>query len=180
MSFVDSQGKIKKWEYVSRTTKSSQVDGVSILATITHESILKLIAISIFRYPVSKFVLELPAGLIDKDDIDPGYSAIREFKEETGYTARKEDIVGEGEIIYNDPWKSDECTRIVKINVDSSLEENKHPKQELEPSEQINIELIPVENMMDHLLELCRTRDYLLDARLYSIAHGIQLGKLIK
>mmetsp|Transcript_12329 Transcript_12329/g.12348 ORF Transcript_12329/g.12348 Transcript_12329/m.12348 type:complete len:104 (+) Transcript_12329:155-466(+) len=103
MTFTDSTGHLKKWEYVTRSTKKAEADGVSILATIRHNGSLHLIANAIFRYPVSKYVLEFPAGLIDNEDSDCINSALRELKEETGYTARREDVTEIGEVSYNDP-----------------------------------------------------------------------------
>ena len=40
-----------------------------------------------FRHPVNNNVLELPAGLIDPGET-PFETALRELKEETGYTGR--------------------------------------------------------------------------------------------
>ncbi len=40
-----------------------------------------------WRYPVDKYIYELPAGTVDKGE-PPKKTAIRELKEETGYTAK--------------------------------------------------------------------------------------------
>jgi ADP-ribose pyrophosphatase len=46
----------------------------------------KFIMVSQYRYPFEKFMLEFPAGKLD-DKEDPQICAVRELKEETGYTA---------------------------------------------------------------------------------------------
>ena len=40
-----------------------------------------------FRYAVGRDILEIPAGKIDKGETDPVAAAVRELREETGYTA---------------------------------------------------------------------------------------------
>lgn len=46
----------------------------------------KVILVRQFRKPVEKIMLEIPAGKIEKGE-DPLETAVRELKEETGYTA---------------------------------------------------------------------------------------------
>lgn len=41
-----------------------------------------------YRYPIDEYALELPAGIIDGGE-EPKECAVRELKEETGYTAGK-------------------------------------------------------------------------------------------
>ena len=42
-----------------------------------------------YRYACGRTVLEIPAGKIDKGEMDPEAAAIRELKEETGYEAKE-------------------------------------------------------------------------------------------
>ncbi len=49
-----------------------------------------------YRYACGRPVLEIPAGKIDRGDTDPVSAAVRELKEETGYTA--ENIVHMGDV----------------------------------------------------------------------------------
>ncbi|QIB68865.1 NUDIX hydrolase [Aminipila butyrica] len=48
----------------------------------------KVLLVRQFRKPVEKVVLEVPAGKIEKGE-DPYETAVRELKEETGYTAEQ-------------------------------------------------------------------------------------------
>ncbi len=47
----------------------------------------ELLFVKNYRYPIDEMVLELPAGLIDKDE-DPLETAKRELEEETGYVLK--------------------------------------------------------------------------------------------
>ena len=172
-TFTTKSGKPGIWEHVSRPTRTSDSDGVSLLATITHEGVLKLITIGIYRIPLNQWVLELPAGMIDAKDKDPASAALRELKEETGYTASIENIKETGLIAYNDPWKSNECSRLVRVHIDSSLSENKNPLQSLDPEENINVELIPIENLAFNLKNLAEKKNYAIDSRIYLFALGV-------
>jgi ADP-ribose pyrophosphatase len=81
-----------KWEYVRR---AADAPAVGIVA-VTPEK--KLILISQFRIPVGRTVVEIPAGLVG--DAAAGESwkvaAIRELREETGYTATEMEWLTDG------------------------------------------------------------------------------------
>ncbi|MDO4553083.1 MAG: NUDIX hydrolase [Bacillota bacterium] len=59
-------------------------NGGVTLAAVTEEG--KIVLVRQFRYAAGKAVLEAPAGKIEKGE-DPLPAALRELKEETGYTA---------------------------------------------------------------------------------------------
>ena len=48
----------------------------------------KIVMVNQFRYPFQKFLLELPAGKLDKNE-KPIDCAVRELEEETGYKAKE-------------------------------------------------------------------------------------------
>ncbi|MBK5253208.1 MAG: NUDIX hydrolase [Peptostreptococcaceae bacterium] len=60
-------------------------NGGSVVVAITDNK--KVLMVNQFRKPLDKEVLELPAGKIDGEE-DPKETALRELKEETGYTAK--------------------------------------------------------------------------------------------
>mgnify|MGYP000599218907 FL=1 len=59
-------------------------NGGAVLAAITDEG--KMVMVRQYRKPAEKVMFEVPAGKIDKGE-EPYKTAIRELKEETGYTA---------------------------------------------------------------------------------------------
>lgn len=59
-------------------------NGGVTMAAVTEQG--KIVLVRQFRYAAGKAVLEAPAGKIEKGE-DPYIAAVRELKEETGYTA---------------------------------------------------------------------------------------------
>lgn len=165
------------WEHVSRPNRKTDSDGVSILATIYQEKVLKLVIISVYRIPLNQFVLELPAGMIDINDVDPVSAALRELKEETGYTALRSHVKEQGIIAYNDPWKSNECSRLIRVHIDENLPENKIPLQRLDQEEDIRVELIPLKGFKKELIQLAEKKSYAIDSRIYLFALGLELNQ---
>src|SRR5574337_559627 len=47
-----------------------------------------------FRHGIGDLTLEVPAGIVDSADADPAAAALRELREETGYTARRTIALG--------------------------------------------------------------------------------------
>lgn len=68
----------------------------------------KILLVKQFRYPHRQWIIELPAGKLDKGE-DPKICAARELQEETGYTAGKISKLGE---IYTSPGFCDETLHI--------------------------------------------------------------------
>lgn len=61
-------------------------NGGAVLAAITPEG--RMVMVRQFRKPAERVMLEVPAGKIDVGE-EPVQAAVRELKEETGYTAGK-------------------------------------------------------------------------------------------
>ena len=59
-------------------------NGGAVLAALTPEG--KMVMVRQFRKPAERVMLEVPAGKIDAGEL-PERAAVRELKEETGYTA---------------------------------------------------------------------------------------------
>lgn len=83
----------------------------------------KIIMVNQFRYPLQKFLLELPAGKLDKNE-NPIDCALRELEEETGYKAEK--IVELG-AIYTTPGYS---TELLQIYLAENLLPGNHNREE--------------------------------------------------
>lgn len=64
--------------------------GVTI-AAITNEG--KMVMVKQYRKAAEKVILETPAGKIESEEDDPKDTAIRELKEETGYTAESIEFI---------------------------------------------------------------------------------------
>lgn len=59
-------------------------NGGAVLAAVTNEG--KMVMVRQYRKPANRVVFEAPAGKIDPGE-EPEVTAVRELKEETGYTA---------------------------------------------------------------------------------------------
>jgi len=76
-SYMNTEG----WEYIARKNDTP----VITIVAITPEG--KLVLVRQFRKPIDAYALEFPAGLIDAGET-PAAAALRELKEETGYTGK--------------------------------------------------------------------------------------------
>lgn len=81
--FIIHLDKIKVNESVEDFSYVSIRDGVTVLPVVNSENI---VAIRQYRYPIKKWTLELPGGVIEANE-QPEEAAIRELEEETGYKA---------------------------------------------------------------------------------------------
>ncbi|MBP5607735.1 MAG: NUDIX hydrolase [Lachnospiraceae bacterium] len=92
MDALTDSGRAFDYFFVSRNNKENikAVTGRTFAEGCVIYPILKsdpgkIILIRQYRYPLGRFIYELPAGLIEADET-PEQAAIRELKEETGYT----------------------------------------------------------------------------------------------
>ena len=83
----------------------------------------KIIMVNQFRYPLQKFLLEMPAGKLDKNE-DPFVCAVRELEEETGYKAKK--IIKLGSICTTPGF----CTEVLHIYLATNLIPGNHNREE--------------------------------------------------
>jgi len=96
-------------------------NGGAVVLPITDEG--NLIFVKQFRYPFQKFLIESPAGKLEKDE-DPYECASRELTEETGYSSNN--IVKLGEI-YTSPGF---CDEILYLYLATDLTAGKHNREE--------------------------------------------------
>lgn len=83
----------------------------------------KIIMIRQYRYPLDKYVYELPAGKLEPDE-DPAHCAERELEEETGYTSGN--ITKLGAICTTPGF----CSEILHIYIAESLSSGEHKREE--------------------------------------------------
>ena len=86
-----------RWEYVSR---ARGIRAAAILALDEDaDGTRHVILVSQYRVPLSRFSLEIPAGLIGDEEGSANESALdaaaRELEEETGYRAQRLEVLGE-------------------------------------------------------------------------------------
>lgn len=95
--------------------------GGAVVVPYTNEG--KFVWINQFRYPHQKFLLEFPAGKLDNKE-DPLNCAVREIKEETGFTAEKFFKLG---AIATTPGF---CTEILHLYLATGLTNGEHNREE--------------------------------------------------
>lgn len=81
-----------------------------------------LILVKELRYPTGQFLLGVPAGLLDKEDLEkdqPIFSAaLRELKEETGLTLEETDEIKLiNPLLFSSPGMTDESNAMVQITL---------------------------------------------------------------
>jgi ADP-ribose pyrophosphatase len=107
------------------------VNGIGILAVISRSGEEFIVVIKEYRAPVDRFILSLAAGMMDPDETDARDTAIRELKEETGYSCVLDDVTDVSPVVYTDPHKSTECMRWISLSVNADAPENANPKAKL-------------------------------------------------
>ena len=119
---------MQTWEAVERNTRFRDSDGkfeisyiVSMFVAVCILAVTKslnthpeIILVRQFRAPIGKWVLEMPAGLIDEGET-PSEAAIRELEEETGYVGTGPHTIGP--IVFNDPGLTNANVNIVRLTV---------------------------------------------------------------
>lgn len=99
-----------------RTMLPDAVSCIVILRTSGEEP--KLLLSYEFRYPAGRYLLSVPAGLIDREDEaeqDPIRSAtVREIREETGLAVTEKDLVfAVNPLLFSTPGMTDESNALV-------------------------------------------------------------------
>ena len=97
-----------------------------------------------FRYPFSKVLTEIPAGKLDSKAEPHLDAALRELKEETGYSAEKMIYLGE---FYPTCAYSDE---IIHMYLATGL---KKGEQKLDDDEFVGVEKMPLEELVAEIMK---------------------------
>jgi 8-oxo-dGTP pyrophosphatase MutT (NUDIX family) len=179
ITWIDDKNTERKWNMVQRTTKqgTDKADAVVIIPLLQSKtsSTVETILVRQYRPPLGRYSLEFPAGLIDEGET-PQQAALRELKEETGYTGLIDPKFQSG-IMCMSPGLSDETVEMMVVNVDLDSDENINPKQMLDEGE--SIELIKI-GLLDGLKNMMIEGDSQAGvpiAMLYSFALGLEMGK---
>lgn len=127
------------WECVRRTKSSVTAVVVACLKPSD-----RFVLIKQYRPATGGYVLGFPVGLSTGNDND----VLRELKEETGYSGTVKDIspvLNSHAGLINDPGL------VVYAEVDETLPENRSPRQELEPGEDITVHLVKKEDIRQYI-----------------------------
>ncbi|EAL91774.1 hypothetical protein KXV68_008114 [Aspergillus fumigatus] len=176
-TYTDPNGVERTWESAERQTRppGCEVDGVGIVTIIDKPTGPELLLQKQYRPPIDKVVIEVPAGLIDAGETVEE-CAVRELKEETGYVGVAEQT---STLMFNDPGMCNTNLNMVHVRVDLSLPENQDPKPQLEDNEFIECFTLPLSTLFSELKRL-EAEGYAIDARVGTLAEGIELAKKLK
>ena len=127
---VNRDGRKYIWESVVRNKRTKVA---VVIARMKPSG--RYVLIRQYRPPIDNYVLGMPAGLV-RGDVRK--NALRELKEETGYKGRVIEVSPRFKL---SPAVMDDDVFLVEVEIDEKDKANRHPIQELEPEEQIEVVL---------------------------------------
>ncbi|TBR57226.1 NUDIX hydrolase [Westiellopsis prolifica IICB1] len=113
-----------------------------ILAITTNQEV---VFVRQYRHAVEDFFIELPAGSFDPNQESAEIAAKRELQEETGYTATEIKKVA---TLYDRPSKDTN-----QLHLFLAKDVIKTSEQELDVTEEIEVILIPVESVLEKIIQ---------------------------
>jgi len=158
MSYQDESGTIRSWECVHRKQRTEAVIIVPRLASSGHYILIKQ-----FRPAISNYILEFPAGLIDSGET-PEQTAVRELKEETGYTGR---VLHTTPRLFTSPGMLSEACYFAFLEIDETLATNQRPQPNPEPEEFIEVFSVAPETIAE-FVEKENAAGTAIDLKLYT------------
>lgn len=146
-----------RWEYVSR---ARGIRAAAIIAIDEDpDGTRHVILVSQYRVPLGRFCLEIPAGLVGDDEGKAGEeaaeAAARELEEETGYTAKQMEFLGE---FYSSPGMISECFTLLRATGLTKISEGGGTENE---------------NIVVHRVPLSRLADFVRGWR--EAGHGVDV-----
>lgn len=139
-TFKTKSGKIGIWEVVERVKLHKRIVIVFAL-TKNKEVVLE----KNYRVPLESYVIELPAGLTDKEGETEQEAAKRELFEETGYVAKE--VVEVFTSVGSPGLTNSEYVYFFAPNVEFV------GKQTAEDEEEIEVFTVPLDKLVDFVLE---------------------------
>ena len=104
----------------------------------------EVVMVKQYRHPVGKTLLEIPGGFVDKNET-PENAIARELLEETGYEFSKYEYLGE---VAANPGILSGYTKLYLATGGKKIAE-----QKLDENEEIKVELIPIDELVELLLQ---------------------------
>ena len=143
MTFAAGNGSTYQWEVVRRR---GDARGVVVVAELVPSH--RIVLLRQYRQPLENYIIGFPAGLAESDDLEA--EALRELLEETGYYGR---VLEVGPLIRSNPGLMNDGAYTVRAEIDESDPRNSNPRQKLEASEEIEVFLVPRQEMRSFLFE---------------------------
>eukprot|EP01134_Creolimax_fragrantissima_P004134 CFRG4134T1 len=165
---------ILECEMVELTTRSGEYDGCDVVARMVseNEDLDRLVLVINYRAPLGNACIELPSGLM-KEGETPEQAAVRRLSEETGL---KGTVANVSPALYTDPWKSNESTMLVDVEVNVDDPENLDLiLQRANKCDQCVVVAVPIENLLQRLLRYFNM-GLDIDTKLYSLAYGLEMA----
>lgn len=160
IEYVDYRDRRRTWESVERKQAAGAVVIIPVLLPSN-----ELILLRQYRPPAAGHVIEFPAGLIDEDE-SPESAALRELREETGYTGQ---IMHKTPACFTSPGLSNETIEYVIITIDEKSATNGNPESSPEGSEDIEVLRVPLPELSEYL-EQQMAEGVKLDAKLAAVS----------
>jgi ADP-ribose pyrophosphatase len=176
IEYTDQTGRERIWEVASRKTRGKAgVDAVAIGTIILHPSRApSTILVLQYRPPVDAITVEWPAGLVDAME-SPEEAAVRELREETGYTGR---VVSVSPTIASDPGMTTANMQLVMVEV-RLAEGEPEPEQHLDDGEHIQRVVVPLDELYERLVGYSKEGGMMVSAKLWHWAAGLYFARQV-
>ncbi|MCK5847956.1 MAG: NUDIX hydrolase [Caldisericia bacterium] len=159
-TFECENGDESKWEVVTRVKNP-----ISMTMIAQMKDSKRVVLIRQYRPAIENYVIAFPAGLSESNDIKK--EALRELKEETGYTGTVNRI--SPKLCSNAGLFSD-FMHVIEIDINEKAKENLNPKPKLESSEEIEVILVEKKIMQQFLSQRMSLGDDISVGVWYSLA----------